>query len=116
MTLGQLPGRPYGATWRNGMIAFGVNTPDVAGIQAVPGSGGTLRTLVTGDPKKERVMQPQLLADGKHVLFVSVPSGLSQAEEGQIVVEALNGLHVDLGDKSRRRNWRQLARCRRGRQ
>jgi serine/threonine-protein kinase len=90
VTLAQLAGAPYGATWRNGTIAFGMNAGSVAGIQTVPDSGGTPQTILTVDPKKERAMQPQLLADGKHLLFVAVPL-VNTVTEGQIVVQSLDG-------------------------
>jgi serine/threonine-protein kinase len=88
VTLGQLAAAPFGATWRDRTIAFGMNAGSTAGVQAVPDSGGTLSTLLTGDPKKEQLTQPQLLADGKHVLFVALPPG---ATEGQVVVQTVNG-------------------------
>ena len=52
VTLCQLPVAPFGASWSNGTIAFAINT----GAQAIPHSGGSLRTLVNADPKKEQVM------------------------------------------------------------
>jgi Tol biopolymer transport system component len=86
VTLGQLAAAPYGITWRNGTIAFAMNADKVYGVQAIPDTGGTPRTLVNVDPKKEIVAQPQLLADGKHVLFAVDNSG---REEGRIVVQAI---------------------------
>ena len=74
ITLAQLPGLPYGATWRNGTIAFGVNAGG-AMVQAVPDAGGTLRTLATADASKESVTQPQLLDDDRHLLFRSARPG-----------------------------------------
>jgi serine/threonine-protein kinase len=73
------------------MIVFGINTNQTNGIQALPESGGTIRTLVTVDPNKERLTQPQLFADGKHVLFVSTPLASGTGAEGQIVVQTING-------------------------
>jgi eukaryotic-like serine/threonine-protein kinase len=90
VTLGQLPAAPWGATWRNSVIAFGINTDSFTGIQTMSDSGGASETLVSLDPRKERATQPRLLADGKHILFVSVPTGYSP-REGQIVVQTLNG-------------------------
>ena len=90
VTLAKLASAPYGVTWRNGTIAFALNEASIAGIQAVPDSGGVPQTIVTIDPKKERVAQPQLLADGKHLLFVSLPKGF-QGIEGQLVVQAIQG-------------------------
>jgi Tol biopolymer transport system component/tRNA A-37 threonylcarbamoyl transferase component Bud32 len=94
VTLGQLASAPYGATWRNETIAFGINTESVASVQAIPESGGTLHTIFDGDPGKERLMQPQLLPDGKHLMFVSVPRTTAtggEGGEGQIVVQSLGG-------------------------
>jgi Tol biopolymer transport system component/predicted Ser/Thr protein kinase len=91
LTLCQLPVPPFGASWSNGTIAFGINRPDSSSAQAIPDSGGSLRTLVTTDPKKEQVMQPQLLEDGKHLLFVSVPRSGNPGGEGQITVQRLDG-------------------------
>jgi Tol biopolymer transport system component len=94
VALGQVAGAPNGATWRDETIAFGINREGVASIQAMPDAGGTLRTIVKGDPGKERLMQPQLLADRTHLMFVSVPRTTvagSEASEGQIVVQALDG-------------------------
>ena len=89
ITLAQLPAPPWGATWRNGTMAFGVNTGG-AMVQAVPDSGGPLRTLATADASKETVSQPQLLEDGKHLLFVLREKADAQSE-GRIVVQALDG-------------------------
>jgi Tol biopolymer transport system component/predicted Ser/Thr protein kinase len=91
LTLCRLPVAPFGASWSNGTIAFAINTPNSSSAQAIPDSGGSLRALVTGDPKKEQVMQPQLLPDGKHLLFVSVPASANSAGEAQIVVQRLDG-------------------------
>ncbi len=89
VTLSQLPGAPHGATWRNGTIAFGVNTGGSV-VQAAPDSGGPLRTLATADAAKDVVAQPQLLEDGKHLLFVLHERGSVQSE-GRIVVQTLGG-------------------------
>jgi serine/threonine-protein kinase len=89
ITLAQLPAAPFGATWRNGTIAFGLNSGG-ATVQAVPDSGGALRTLATADAAKEFVSQPQLLDDGKHLLFVLRDRGGTEGE-GRIVVQALDG-------------------------
>jgi Tol biopolymer transport system component len=59
-------------------------------VQAVPDAGGTLRTLATADAAKEYVAQPQLLDDGKHLLFVVRDRGSSESE-GRIVVQAFDG-------------------------
>jgi Tol biopolymer transport system component len=90
VTLAQLSGAPYGLTWRDRMIVFGMNTTSVAGVQAVPDSGGTIQTLLTVDPGSEQVAQPELLADGKHIMFVSIPQGVTGSED-RIVVQSLDG-------------------------
>src|SRR5438067_1821104 len=69
VTLAKLPAPPSGASWRNGTIVFGMNA-NGAMVQAVPDSGGVPRTLAATDGTKETVTQPQLLEDGKHLLFV----------------------------------------------
>ena len=100
VTLGQLASAPEGATWQNQTITFAINTASVASVQTIPDSGGTLRTVFEGDPSKERLMQPQLLPGGKHLMFVSVPRTTAtggQGGEGQIVIQSLDG-----GGKDRR--------------
>ena len=90
VTLGQLPAAPYGASWTNGAIVFAIDTPDTAAIQSVPESGGAVQTLLAVDPKTEQIAQPQLLADGKHLIFVSSPPGETSGE-GQIVIQSVRG-------------------------
>jgi serine/threonine protein kinase/Tol biopolymer transport system component len=90
ITLGQLPAAPYGASWTNGAIVFAVNTPDTAAIQSVPESGGAVQTLLAADTKTEQLAQPQLLPDGKHIIFVSSPRG-DIGGEGEIVVQSVGG-------------------------
>jgi len=79
-------GRPSGATWNNGMIAFAVTTGAVHAVQAIADSGGPLQTIATVDAEKEHINQPRLLDDGKHILFVVHSVKYSQCNEGQIVV------------------------------
>lgn len=90
VTLAQLPAAPYGATWTNGAIVFAINTPDTAAIESVPESGGAVQTLLPADPKAELVAQPQLLPDGRHLIFVSSRPG-ETGGEGQIVVQSVRG-------------------------
>jgi hypothetical protein len=63
VTVGSLRGQPYGASWRDHQIVFGENIDSVFAVRAVPDAGGTPRTLVSVDPKTERAVQPQLLAE-----------------------------------------------------
>jgi serine/threonine-protein kinase len=90
VTLAQLPSPPFGASWRNGSIVFAINTGG-AMVQAVPDSGGLPRTLATADATKESVTQPQLLEDGKHLLFVLHDRANAAEGEGRIVVQTLDG-------------------------
>jgi serine/threonine protein kinase len=90
VTLARLPAAPYGATWSRRAIVFAINTPDTAAIESVPESGGAVQILVAADPKTEQVAQPQLLPDGRHVIFVSSAHG-ETAGEGQIVVQSPGG-------------------------
>jgi Tol biopolymer transport system component/tRNA A-37 threonylcarbamoyl transferase component Bud32 len=94
---GQVPA-PYGATWSGGNIVFAVNSGGDSSITTVPDSGGPLRVLWKADSKKERVAQPQLLEDGKHMIFVSAPLAADSgaAGEGDILVQTLDG-----GDRRR---------------
>jgi serine/threonine-protein kinase len=56
----------------------------------VPESGGVVQTLLAADPRTEQLAQPQLLPDGKHVIFVSSLPG-ETGGEGQIVVQSVRG-------------------------
>jgi len=86
---------PYGVSWRNGTIAFGVHPSTgskEAGIKAVSDSGGSPRMLVTIDPKAEFAAQPELSADGKHVLFALIPVATAGTSDvGQIVLQTIEG-------------------------
>ena len=93
VTLGQTTASPFGVSWRTGLIAFGQNSGGVCAIQAIPDTGGSPRTLATVDCATERAVQPELLDDGAHLLFV-VPALLdvgreSASGEGPIVVQAI---------------------------
>lgn len=90
VTLSQLDGLPYGITWRDGVIAFGMNAGGTHGIQALPDTGGTPRTLLSVNPKEEAVAHPQLLADGKHVLFTSMSLANPTGTRNRIVVETID--------------------------
>jgi eukaryotic-like serine/threonine-protein kinase len=82
---------PFGATWQGSTIAFGQHD---AGkdptIIAVPDSGGTARALVTIPVKEGRATQPDLLPDGRRVLFHVGPRG-SIEDDGEIVVQTFDG-------------------------
>jgi serine/threonine-protein kinase len=90
VTLCKTTTTPFGASWRNGTIAFGQNGPTIRAIQSVLDTGGTVRTLVTVESRDARAIQPQLLDDGQHVLFTIAPT-LEVGGESQIFVQALDG-------------------------
>ena len=90
VTLAQIAAPPFGASWHGGMIVVGQGE---GGIQAIPDDGGSPRTVVTVDSKLERAVQPELLDDGRHILF-AVPSPLNTGREtasgeGPIVVQEI---------------------------
>jgi serine/threonine-protein kinase len=83
---------PFGASWeRDGTILFGQG-PE--GIAQVPDGGGTLTVVVTVDKGKNEVAYgPELLSDGKTILFtVATPvEGVAAGaawDRAQIVVQA----------------------------
>ena len=88
VTLAKLADLPFGASWRAGMILFGMNVEGAYGIQAVAEGGGTPRMLATVDGRKERAGQPRMLDDGKHLLFVVAAAGRG---DYQIVVQHIAG-------------------------
>lgn len=90
VTLAQLPGAPYGASWRNGTIVFAINSGGSM-VQTIADSGGIPRTLATAAASDGFLMQPQLLDDGKHLLFVLRQRGDGAEGEGRIVVQTLDG-------------------------
>jgi serine/threonine-protein kinase len=93
ITLGNMDGAPYGASWRGNLIVFGQNAGGVFGIQAIPDTGGTPRALVAVDGNTERAVQPSLLDDGQQLVF-SVPSPgamnrRTETGEGPIVMQTI---------------------------
>ena len=74
--LGRLAGVPFGAQWNDHVIMFGVDASGQSGIRSLPDTpGGTPRTLASVDPRTELAVQPQLVADGKHIIFTVIPRG-----------------------------------------
>ena len=72
----RIAGRPTGGAWRaDGTIVFGTTE----GLYRVPESGGEPRRLAAPDPlRKERTYAwPQIVNDGRSVLFTIVPEGAS---------------------------------------
>ena len=89
--LGRLTGAPFGAQWHEHALIFGVDADGLSGIQSLPDTpGGTPRTLVSVDPRTELAVQPQLVADGKHVIFTVVPRG-GGSDVAKIVVASVEG-------------------------
>ncbi len=80
-TLARLDDNPLGVSWAKGSILFG---EDVAGkgygIRIVSDNGGEPRMLISVDGPSERAAQPQLLDDGKHVVFTVGRAGSSEAD------------------------------------
>jgi Tol biopolymer transport system component len=85
VVLSAVESSPYGISWRNGVIAFG----QINGIQVVADSGGTPRTVVSADPAM-RAVQPQLLDDGRNILYTLIDASAS-GDEGQVVIQSLDG-------------------------
>jgi serine/threonine-protein kinase len=90
-TLCKTASPPNGASWSNGLIVFGQYSGTMSSIDAVADSGGTPRVLVTIDPADGRPEQPQLIDGGARVLFTLLPTGVAVGDDGQIVVQGLNG-------------------------
>ena len=79
---------PFGVSWRDGTILFGQNPEGKALVRAVADTGGSARILISLD--QGRIAHPQLLADGKHLLYSWLPPGSDWAA-GEIFVHALDG-------------------------
>jgi serine/threonine protein kinase len=76
---------PLGIAWAGDRIVMGQTTPPA--IIDVPAGGGSPKTLVTVDASKEEVAQsPQLLADGRAVLF-TLRTGTQAWDDASIVVQ-----------------------------
>jgi Tol biopolymer transport system component len=77
---------PFGATWAtDNTILFGDGN---TGIWRVSGNGGTAERIITVDAG-QRTHGPQLLPDGRTVLFTLAQS--ASWDEAQIVVQSLDG-------------------------
>jgi eukaryotic-like serine/threonine-protein kinase len=95
VVLGSIPGAPFGGVWRNGLITFAMNAGSQCGIYAIPDTGGTPRALVTVDCATERAVQPDVLRDGRHIIFgVPLPMNTTRetaSGEGPIVIDVIGG-------------------------
>ncbi len=80
-------GPPYGVRWEGDRIVFSLGTS----ILAVPDAGGTPETLVSVKPDSGEVLaQPQLLNDGRDLLYTVRPRSAS-FNDAEIVVQRLPG-------------------------
>ncbi len=80
---------PFGSSWSSSGIFVGLGA---AGIVRVPADGGTPETVV--QPDKGDAAQfhgPQLLPDGRTLLFTRLKPGSSQWDDGAAVVQPLEG-------------------------
>ena len=77
---------PYGVSWgEDGMIVWG----EPGGVMRVSGNGGTAEVLVLNEAGQ--IHGPQVLPDGKSVLFTRSRSGdRARWDEAQIVVHSLD--------------------------
>jgi serine/threonine-protein kinase len=85
VTICDLAAAPIGAGWEgDNQILFGT----VQGsIQSVPATGGSPKVVVPANGG--RAMSPQLLPGGKWLLFVRLARVSTEAEQGQVVAQAL---------------------------
>ena len=76
---------PFGGSWTGDRILLG----QAAGIVEIPASGGAAKVLIAGDEKTgERMQSPQLIADGRAVLF-TLRVGSAPWDEALIVAQDL---------------------------
>jgi serine/threonine-protein kinase len=75
--------RIFGIKWHGNRIVFSTG----GRILSVPDTGGTPEELLVADAS-ERLVQPQLLDDGRTVLFTAWKNG---TEAGQIAVQPISG-------------------------
>jgi len=79
-------GFPSGIRWQDNTIVFSVGSR----IQAVKDTGGTPETLVSVKPDSGKSLaQPQLLNEGRALLYTVRPRGAQTFNDGQIVVQSL---------------------------
>jgi Tol biopolymer transport system component len=80
---------PFGVTWRDGTIVYAQFKGGKAFIQAIADTGGTPRVLLSLD--QGVIGQPQLLDDGKHLLYTWLPAAATSWEDGEVVVQPIDG-------------------------
>jgi serine/threonine protein kinase/Tol biopolymer transport system component len=74
---------PLGMSWSGGSLFWG----SADGIQTVADTGGTARVLVPAAAGAERLAQPQMLDDGRHLIFTRATS--AAWANAEIVVQDL---------------------------
>jgi len=82
-----LPGLSSGLSWVGNMIAVGQG-PN--GVSTLPAGGGQLKTIVPLEKEEGNAAQPQLLDDGKTVLYSFLKKGVGTWEQGVIVVQPVD--------------------------
>jgi serine/threonine-protein kinase len=75
---------PYGGSWGTDGILIGQGP---GGIVRVPASGGTAQQVVTVAPA-ERAMEPQMLPDGRTILFTLTTVGDDEFETAKVVAQS----------------------------
>ena len=85
ITLADVPS-PFGMSWTGNRILFGAGT---RGILEIPADGGTPNVLIAGG-SDAILYGPQLLPDGKHVLFTMLSGGsIDLSATGDIAVQTI---------------------------
>ena len=81
---------PFGISWTGDRILFAEDSPPV--VVEVPANGGPRKTIIELDAKKEEMAQsPQLVADGRAVLFTLKAGPLDEGWlNSSIVVQELS--------------------------
>src|SRR5262249_31762421 len=98
--LADLPGESRVTSWHEHDIVFSVTTEKGSALQVVSDSGGTPRTLATLEPGGGTIETPQILADGRHLLY-TLRRG--RPHEGEIIIQSLgDGQRTKLTDAGAR--------------
>jgi serine/threonine-protein kinase len=81
-------GFPFGASWQDDVIVIGQGP---GGVVSVPQGGGTPRQLVTLQGDEGNAAGPQLLDDGRTLLFGLEKKSARNWNQGDIVVQPVTG-------------------------
>ncbi len=85
VTIADVPA-PFGMSWTGDRILFGAGA---RGILEIPADGGTPKVVIAGGPDSI-LYGPQLLPDGKHLLFTVLSGGsIDLSSSGDIAVQAI---------------------------